>query len=88
MKRAHEEMAATVTFNIQYGKALAEVTRPLDSTIGQLKQEIDQLHDVPQEVQKLMYRGLLKNDDDSLQKVRLLAGPLVVLRARGGAARA
>jgi hypothetical protein len=90
MKRSHEEMAATtdqdvagsetVTFKIQYAKSITEVTRSTSSTIGQLKAEIDKLYDVPAEVQKLMFKGMLKDDEATLEKVSNNTNSCVALR--------
>lgn len=75
-----------MTFKIQYAKSITEVTRSTASTIGQLKAEIDKLYDVPAEVQKLMFKGMLKDDDATLEKVSSSTITCVALQEHRSAA--
>jgi len=51
----------------------------LDHTIGALRQEIARLTDVPAALQKLMLKGLLKNDADTLRASGFKNGVKVML---------
>ena len=52
MQCAQEE----VEFKIQYGKGSSDVKRPYDSTVGELKAEIEKTLGLPSKLQKLMYK--------------------------------
>ena len=59
-----------VAFKIQFGKNSSEVKRPFDSTIGDLKGEIEKQLGIPSKLQKLMCKGsALKDDDVTLRQV-------------------
>eukprot|EP00878_Enallax_costatus_P020509 GHUV01021685.1.p1 GENE.GHUV01021685.1~~GHUV01021685.1.p1 ORF type:complete len:136 (+),score=58.03 GHUV01021685.1:194-601(+) len=78
-----EEAAADsgpqIQFKIQYGKNSADLKRPASSTIAELKAEIEKTLSIPPSMQKLMYKGLLKNDTDTLEKVGIKNGAKVML---------
>lgn len=58
-----------VVFRLQYGRGSTEMVRPVESTIGDLKAEIADLHGIPKEMQKLLFKGLLKEDGRTLREV-------------------
>eukprot|EP00879_Flechtneria_rotunda_P008399 GHRR01008798.1.p1 GENE.GHRR01008798.1~~GHRR01008798.1.p1 ORF type:complete len:200 (+),score=54.10 GHRR01008798.1:262-861(+) len=66
--------APQITFKVQYGKNSADLKRPASSTVGDLKAEVEKTLSIPPSMQKLMYKGLLKNDTDTLEKV-IIVGP-------------
>lgn len=57
-----------VEFKIQYGKQSADLKRAADSTVGELKAEVEKTLGIKPEMQKLMFKGLLKKDADTLQQ--------------------
>lgn len=69
----------TVAFRLQYGHGSTEMVRPVASTIGDLKAEIADLHGIPKEMQKLMFKGLLKEDDRTLGELNIKNGAKVML---------
>lgn len=68
-----------VTFKVQYGKSSAELKRPASSTVADLKAEVEKALAIPPSKQKLMYKGLLKDDAATLQKVGIKNGAKVLL---------
>lgn len=59
-----------VTFRIGFGKHTNEVKREWDSTVGELKAEIEQTLRIPASLAKLMMGGkLLKDDNATLRQV-------------------
>lgn len=59
-------------FKVQYGRTAADLKRPAESTVNELKTEVEKIFGVPSNRQKLMFKGMgLKNDDYSLEKVGL-----------------
>eukprot|EP00879_Flechtneria_rotunda_P006871 GHRR01007216.1.p1 GENE.GHRR01007216.1~~GHRR01007216.1.p1 ORF type:complete len:295 (+),score=86.84 GHRR01007216.1:1136-2020(+) len=71
--------APQITFKVQYGKNSADLKRPASSTVGDLKAEVEKTLSIPPSMQKLMYKGLLKNDTDTLEKVGIRNGAKVLL---------
>lgn len=76
---AVSKLEETVNFKLQYGKGSTDMVRPVESTVGQLKTEIATLHGIPKEMQKLMFKGLLKDDDRTLGELKLKNGAKVML---------
>lgn len=71
----------TVKFKVQYGKSAVEVEKPTTTTVGDLKKEVETTLGIPPEYQKLMFKGMLKNDDDTLEQVGLKSGAKILLIA-------
>lgn len=76
---AESILGETVNFKLQYGKESKEMVRSIDSTVGDLKGEIATLHGIPREMQKLMFKGLLKNDEITLKELKLKNGAKIML---------
>lgn len=68
-----------VEFKIQYGKQSADLKRAADSTVGELKAEVEKTLGIKPEMQKLMFKGLLKTDAATLQQVGIKNGSKVLL---------
>lgn len=71
--------SSQLSIKIQYGKKSADLKRCAESTVSELKAEVEKLFGVPPELQKLMYRGLLKGENESLEKAGLKSGSKVLL---------
>lgn len=68
-----------VRFRVVFGKAASEVEAKADSTVGELKAEIEALHGVPPSMQKLMYKGMLKDNERTLREVNIKDGAKLML---------
>eukprot|EP00026_Physarum_polycephalum_P011743 Phypoly_transcript_11985.p1 GENE.Phypoly_transcript_11985~~Phypoly_transcript_11985.p1 ORF type:complete len:281 (+),score=47.10 Phypoly_transcript_11985:173-1015(+) len=68
-----------VSFTIAFKKQTFNVEFGLDSTIGDLRQEVAKLSGVPAALQKLMLKGMLKNDSDTLRTCGFKNGVKVML---------
>jgi len=68
----------TVEFKIVYNKQRHDVTFPLDDTISTLKQHIQKLTGLPPAMQKVMYKGLAK-DERTLREVGVVQGVKVMV---------
>ena len=63
--------SATLSFKVQYGKDAADLKRPADSTVGELKADVEKTLGIPPAMQKLMFKGKNVQDDGvTLQQVR------------------
>ncbi|KAJ3435482.1 ubiquitin domain-containing protein ubfd1 [Anaeramoeba flamelloides] len=60
-----------VTFTLKYKKQSHVLTMELDDTIGDLKSIAEQKTQVPKSLQKLIYKGIQKNDHKTLKQARL-----------------
>ncbi|GIL73657.1 hypothetical protein Vretimale_5459 [Volvox reticuliferus] len=88
MEKASEESFSTapgtpveeVTFKIQFGKNSSDVKRPFDSTVGDLKDEIQKQLGIPSKLQKLMCKGsALKDDTATLRQAGVKDGSKLLL---------
>jgi len=68
-----------VSFTIAFKKQTFPVEFGLDQTIGELRQEIARLTEVPAGLQKIMLKGLLKNDAESLRATGFKNGVKVMV---------
>lgn len=68
-----------VNFSIVFKKQNFNVDFGLDRTIGDLRQEVARLSGVPAALQKLMLKGLLKNDSDTLRTAGFKNGVKIML---------
>ncbi|GFR47911.1 hypothetical protein Agub_g9711 [Astrephomene gubernaculifera] len=69
-----------VAFKIQFGKNNSDVKRPYDSTVGELKGEIEKQLGIPSKLQKLMCKGsALKDDGATLRQAGLKEGAKLLL---------
>lgn len=62
-----------VKFTVIYKKQKHEVSWPLDCTVGKLKSHIESLTSVPATLQKIMYKGLAK-DEKTLRELNVVEG--------------
>lgn len=68
-----------ITIKVQFMKNTKDLEVSTQSTVGDLKTEVAKLYDIPPPLQKLMFRGMLKNDADTVQQVGLKTGAKVML---------
>ncbi|XP_064609055.1 ubiquitin domain-containing protein UBFD1-like isoform X2 [Liolophura sinensis] len=68
----------TIDFKVIFNKQKYDVTFPLDSTIGSLKTHIQTLTGVPSAMQKLMFKGLAK-DDVTLRDLKVTKGAKIMV---------
>ncbi|KAK3782143.1 hypothetical protein RRG08_032899 [Elysia crispata] len=62
-----------VRFTVIYKKQKHEVSWPLDCTVSKLKSHIESLTSVPASLQKIMYKGLAK-DEKTLRELNVVEG--------------
>jgi hypothetical protein len=61
----------TISFKVQYGKNSADLKRPAESTVGELKADVEKTLGISPAMQKLMFKGKNVQDDAvTLQQVR------------------
>ncbi|KXZ53299.1 hypothetical protein GPECTOR_7g1193 [Gonium pectorale] len=69
-----------VAFKIQFGKNSSDVKRPYESTVGDLKGEIEKTLGIPSKLQKLMSKGVaLKDDGATLRQAGIKDGAKLLL---------
>ncbi|PIK52598.1 hypothetical protein BSL78_10502, partial [Apostichopus japonicus] len=68
----------TVTFKVMFNKQKYDVTFDLDGTVSGLKGHIQTVTGVPSAMQKLMFKGLLK-DDKTLRELKVTKGAKFML---------
>lgn len=81
LKTEAAEDAATkemVTFKVMFNKQKYDVTFDLDGTVSALKSHIQTITGVPSAMQKLMYKGLVK-DDKTLRELKVTKGAKFML---------
>ncbi|GLC34804.1 hypothetical protein PLESTB_001166300 [Pleodorina starrii] len=72
--------AEEVAFKVQFGKNSSDVKRPFDSTVGDLKGEIEKQLGIPSKLQKLMCKGTaLKDDAATLRQAGVKDGSKLLL---------
>ena len=72
--------AESIEFTIVFGKSSQSAIRPADSTIGELKAEVEARLQIPQAQMKLLCAGkALKEDAMSLRQFGLKKGSKVML---------
>ncbi|XP_022091440.1 ubiquitin domain-containing protein UBFD1-like [Acanthaster planci] len=67
-----------VDFKVMYNKQKYDVSFDLDGTVATLKTHVQTITSVPAEMQKLMYRGLMK-DDKTLRELNVSKGVKLML---------
>ncbi|XP_025835917.1 ubiquitin domain-containing protein UBFD1-like [Agrilus planipennis] len=65
-------------FKVVYNKNKHDVSAPSDSTVAELKKKLQGLLGVPESLQKLMYKGLLQ-DNQTLANVGITKGAKIML---------
>ncbi|KAG2446432.1 hypothetical protein HYH02_008424 [Chlamydomonas schloesseri] len=72
--------AEQVSFKVAYGKAVQDCKRPFESTVGDLKTEIEKTTGIPSKLQKLMCKGAaLKDDEATLRAAGIKDGVKLLL---------
>lgn len=74
-----EKGGERVTFTVAFKKQTFYLEFGMDNTISDLRQEIARLTEVPAALQKLMLKGMLKNDSDTLRVSGFKNGVKVML---------
>lgn len=64
----------TASFRVVWNKKNYEVTFPVDETVDSLKQHIEKLTGLPVSMQKLMYKGLVKDGSKTLRELNVSNG--------------
>uniref|UniRef100_T1IXM7 Ubiquitin-like domain-containing protein n=1 Tax=Strigamia maritima TaxID=126957 RepID=T1IXM7_STRMM len=72
------EPKETVDFKVIYNKQKHDVTFPLDDTVAMLKQHVSKLTEVPPAMQKVMFKGLAK-DDKTLRELGVTKGAKIMI---------
>jgi len=70
--------ASELTFKIIFNKTKHDITWDSQKSVASLKEHVESLTDVPAEMQKLMYKGILK-DSQSLSEANISNGSKVML---------
>ncbi|ESO12437.1 hypothetical protein HELRODRAFT_62886 [Helobdella robusta] len=80
VKEFKEEQKPTdlVSFKIVYNKQTYSVTLPLDDTVESLKLHIEKLTEVPIQMQKLMFKGRMK-EEGTLRDNKLTTGSKIMV---------
>ncbi|XP_024086169.1 ubiquitin domain-containing protein UBFD1-like isoform X2 [Cimex lectularius] len=73
-----EQKIELVTFNVIHNKQKYEVDFPLDDSVSKLKLHLQSLIGIPQNLQKVMYKGLAK-DDKTLRDIGVTSGAKVMV---------
>ncbi|EDO35790.1 predicted protein, partial [Nematostella vectensis] len=63
-----------VNFRVCWNKKNYDVTFDLDKSVDKLKEHIEELTGLPVAMQKLMYKGLLKDGTKTLRDVKITKG--------------
>ncbi|KXS18259.1 hypothetical protein M427DRAFT_42652 [Gonapodya prolifera JEL478] len=72
--------ARPVTFKVQYGKDVHELTADLSDKVSELKATIEKRTGVHANLQKLLYKGNLK-DDQTLEEAKVVGAAKIILMA-------
>lgn len=67
-----------VEFTIVHNKDKYTISMPLSSTIGQLKDKLVDMIDVPSKMQKIMIKGLAK-DDQTLESLNVSSSSKIMV---------
>ncbi|KAI8817415.1 uncharacterized protein EV422DRAFT_224173 [Fimicolochytrium jonesii] len=70
----------TVTFKLSHGKKVYDISVPKSNNISQVKQQVEELTGVHALMQKLLFKGMLK-DDKTVEEAGLKDGVKVILMA-------
>ncbi|XP_067671189.1 cyclin-dependent kinase-like 2 isoform X2 [Haliotis asinina] len=78
MQETDKSVENSVEFKVIFNKQKYDVNFPLESTVSQLKAHVQSLTGVPAAMQKLMYKGLIK-DDMTLKDLKISKGAKVMV---------
>lgn len=73
-----EDLREKIDFKVIYNKKKIDITFALDGTVGELKAHLQNIISVPQSMQKIMIKGLAK-DDQTLRSLGVTKGILYVV---------
>eukprot|EP00696_Hemimastix_kukwesjijk_P018822 gnl/Hemi2/7852_TR2709_c0_g1_i1.p1 gnl/Hemi2/7852_TR2709_c0_g1~~gnl/Hemi2/7852_TR2709_c0_g1_i1.p1 ORF type:complete len:298 (-),score=72.64 gnl/Hemi2/7852_TR2709_c0_g1_i1:174-1016(-) len=76
---ADNSAADVVNFKIHWGKQQLDASLPLTTTLAGLRLHIESRTHIPCSMQKIMFKGILKNEQDTLSKIGLTQGAKVML---------
>jgi len=79
VEKKEEKVIEKVKFSVNFKKQVFAIEMGWDQTVGDLRQEVAKLSGVPAALQKLMLKGLLKNDNDTLRNAGFSDGAKVML---------
>jgi len=68
-----------IKFNVNFKKQNFEIEADSNSTLSELRQKVSALSGVAPGLQKLMYKGMLKDDSKTLKELNLINGAKVML---------
>lgn len=74
----NNEEKEMVDFKIVFNKQKYDISFPLDDTVASLKLKVEKLTRVPSSMQKLMYKGLAK-DDQTLRTLGVIKGAKIMV---------
>ncbi|GAB4814207.1 hypothetical protein N2152v2_001253 [Parachlorella kessleri] len=77
-KRSLDATQECIQLKVQFGKDAVTVERPLDTTVGDLKKDIEERTGIPPSNQKLLYKGQLK-DASTLREAGLKSGSKIMV---------
>ncbi|KAJ8687894.1 hypothetical protein QAD02_023689 [Eretmocerus hayati] len=75
---AKEDDREKIDFKVIYNKKKIDVTFALDGTVGELKAHLQNIISVPQAMQKIMIKGLAK-DDQTLRSLGVTTGAKIMI---------
>lgn len=76
--KMEESSKEKIDFKLVFNKQRFDVSFPLDETVTSLKSHVEKLTGVPADMQKLMYKGLIK-EDRVLRELGLVKGAKVMV---------
>eukprot|EP00123_Amoebidium_parasiticum_P021220 comp6364_c0_seq1/m.2157 comp6364_c0_seq1/g.2157 ORF comp6364_c0_seq1/g.2157 comp6364_c0_seq1/m.2157 type:complete len:252 (-) comp6364_c0_seq1:19-774(-) len=68
-----------VNFKLVFNKVQYDVTLSLNDTVGTMKKKFQEMTGVPAMMQKVMYKGMLKEDGKTLREVQMKDGAKIML---------
>ncbi|KAK0098827.1 hypothetical protein PV326_002458 [Microctonus aethiopoides] len=77
-EQSTDKPSESIEFKIIYNKKKIDITFSLDGTIAELKDHLESIISVPKEMQKVMIKGLAK-DQDTLRSLGLANGAKVMI---------
>nr|XP_022314680.1 ubiquitin domain-containing protein UBFD1-like isoform X1 [Crassostrea virginica] len=78
IKPSEEDPVETVDFKIVYNKQKHDVTFPINETVAKLKAHVQTLTGVPSAMQKIMFKGLAK-DESTLKDLKVTKGAKIMV---------
>jgi hypothetical protein len=81
--KTETESPSTISFKLAFGKQISDLSVPTSTTIGELKEKVQELTSVHPNMQKLLYKGQLnaKPDAMTLSEASIINGARIILMA-------